>query len=189
MALRRSIIALVAALALFHPHSARARVVAGIEMPDTFRVGGQVLELNGTAVYSKFGIRILAAGLWLDRRESDPSRILGADLPRRYVTHFFHRVSAKRIRAEWLRGLAENSPQAGADVRQQFLTLSGWIHDFHPGEEIAVVYLPGHGSDVEVGGVLMGTLSGKGFADAYFACALGPRPRLGQSFRKRLLGV
>lgn len=184
----RGLLLVLAAFAVLHAPPASARVVAGVEMPDTFRAGEQLLQLNGTAVYSKFGMRILAAGLWLDRPEGDASRILSADLPRRYVTHFFRRVSAKRVRTEWFKSLEQNSPDAGAEVKEQFRTLAGWIHDFRPSDEIALVYLPGRGSDVEIGGVLLGTIPGKAFADAYFACAIGPKPRLGRSFRKQLLG-
>ncbi|HYJ31815.1 MAG TPA: chalcone isomerase family protein [Candidatus Binatia bacterium] len=185
----RGLLLVLAALALLYAPPARARVVAGVEMPDTFRVGEQLLRLNGTALYSKFGIRILAAGLWLEQPENDASKILSADLPRRYVTHFFRRVSAKRVRTEWFKSLEQNTPDAGPEVKAQFQTLAGWIHDFVPGDEITLVYLPGHGSDVEIGGVLLGTIPGKAFADAYFACALGPKPRLGRPFRKHLLGL
>lgn len=179
----------LALLAALGAPPASARVVAGVEMPDTFRAGEQVLRLNGTAIYSKFGIRILAAGLWLDQPEEDASKILSADLPRRYVTHFFRRVSAKRVRTEWFKSLEQNTPDAGEQVREQFRTLAGWIHDFVPGDEITLVYIPGHGSDVEIGGVFRGTIPGKDFAEAYFACALGPKPRLGKPFRKHLLGL
>ena len=101
----------LALLAALGAPPASARVVAGVEMPDTFRAGEQVLHLNGTAIYSKFGIRILAAGLWLDQPEEDASKILSADLPRRYVTHFFRRVSAKIPQSAGVSG-------SGGTVRQ-----------------------------------------------------------------------
>jgi hypothetical protein len=41
---------------------------------------------------------------------------------------------------------------------------------------------------VEIGGVRKGILPGKGFADAYFACAIGPKPGLGEKFKRHLLG-
>lgn len=168
---------------------ASARPVAGTEMPDTIRVAGHALRLNGAAVYSKLGIRILAAGLWLEHPGHDERAILSADLPRRYTTHFFHGVSSRRIRDEWRKGLEANTPEAGAQVRDQFRTLGGWIPDFRPGDEITVTYLPGLGSTVEVNGARKGVLAGKAFADAYFACALGPRPRPNAEFKRRLLGA
>lgn len=167
---------------------AHAVIMAGTEMPDTIRVDQHRLVLNGVAMYTKFGVQVLVAGLWLDRREQDAGEILRADRPRRYVTHFLHHVSAKRIRDAWQKGLAANSPEATAAVREQFRTLCSWARDFVPGDEIEVTYLPGSGSSVTIGGVRMGVLRGKGFADAYFACAIGSKPGLGVKFKRRLLG-
>jgi hypothetical protein len=181
-------LALLLLLLLPAGRPAAARPVAGTELPDTVLVDGRSLFLNGTAVYSKFGVRILVAGLWLEHLDRDGGAILRSDLPRRYTTHFLRGVSSKRIRQEWMKGLQANTPEAGAEVRDQFRILCGWIGDFRPGDEITVTYEPGSGSTVEVGGARKGVLTGKAFADAYFACALGPRPRPNAEFKKRLLG-
>lgn len=157
-------------------------------MPDSIRVQDALLTLNGVAVYKKFGIQFVVAGLWLDHQERDAGKILDADLPRRSVTHFLRRVSSKRICKSWSQGLRENSPEASPGVREQFQTLYGWTRDFLPGEEITVTYLPGQGSTVDIGGVVMGSLPGKSFADAFFACAIGPKPAPGNKFKKGLLG-
>ena len=167
---------------------AHADRIAGTEMPDTIWVDQHMLVLNGVATYSKFGVQVLVAGLWLDHRERDAGTILGTDLPRRYVTHFLHNVRAKRIRDAWTKGLAANSPDATATVREQFQTLCSWTRDFVPGDEIEVTYVPGSGSSVDIGGEHKGVLLGKEFADAYFACAIGPKPGLGGNFKKHLLG-
>ena len=157
-------------------------------MPDTIRIERQLFRLNGVAVYRKFGIPVLVAGLWLDHEERDATKILAADAPRRYVSHFLHRAGSERICKAWREGLEANTPHRSEAVRQQFQTLCGWIRDFRPGDEITLTYMPGRGSTVEISGVRKGTIPGKEFADAYFACALGPRPGPGEGFKKRLLG-
>ncbi len=168
---------------------AHAGVAAGKAFPDTVRVDKHLLQLNGISVYRKFGIPVLIAGLWLDHRERDAAIILRSDLPRRYVTRFLHRVSGKRIRDAWTKGLDANSPRANAEVRQQFRTLCSWARDFLPGDEITVTYIPGLGSSVDIDGVNKGMFAGKGFADAYFACAIGPYPGPGEKFKRHLLGA
>jgi hypothetical protein len=158
-------------------------------MPDSVRIDEVLLTLNGVATYKKFGIQFLVGSLWLDHPEQDAGKILDSDLPRRSVTHFLRRVSSKRICKSWSqRGLKENSPEASAEVLEQFQTLYGWTRDFLPGDEIIVTYLPGRGSTVDIGGVLVGSLPGKRFADAFFACAIGPKPAPGDKFKKGLLG-
>ena len=104
------------------------------------------------------------------------------------MTHFLHRVSSKRVCDSWRKGLRENTPEASPEVREQFQTLYEWTRDFLPGDEITVTYLPGKGSTVVIGGASKGSLSGKPFADAFFACAIGPKPAPGNKFKKGLLG-
>jgi len=177
---------LVASILMTRP--ALARSVAGTEMPDTIRVDQSLLTLNGVAIYKKFGFQFVVAGLWLDHQESDAEKILNADLPRRSVTHFLRHVSSKRIRNCWSQGLRENTPEASPEVREEFQTLYAWTRDFLPGDEIIVTYVPGRGSSFNIGGVLMGSLPGKPFADAFFACAIGPKPTPGNKFKNGLLG-
>lgn len=157
-------------------------------MPDSIQIEQALLRLNGMALYRKFTFPILVASLYWEHQESDPKVILGSDSPRRYVAHFLHGVSAKRITDAWKRGLEENTPDASEEVHAQFQTLYGWLRDFHPGDEVVVTYLPTSGCRVEMGGTEMGVIPGKEFADAYFALALGPRPTFGVKFQKKILG-
>ena len=177
---------LLAPLLLATP--ARAGTVAGVEMPDSVRVERGVVRLRGVSLYRKFGFPVLVAGLYVSGAESDPVKILRADSPRRYVSHFLRSVGAKRICSAWTKGLEENSPDASDEVRAQFRTLCAWMRDFHRGDEITLTYQPASGSVVEINGKSVGTIKGKGFADAYFALALGPKPSLGAKFKARLLG-
>jgi len=168
---------------------AHAAVLSGTTMPDSVRIDQHLLRLNGVALYSRLGIPILVAGLWLDHRETDAEKILRSDTPRRYVTHFLRHVGAKRICDAWNKGLQANTPSASASVREQFHTLCSWTRDFRSGDEITVTYIPGRSSMVDMGGVRQGILPGKEFADAYFACAIGPKPGPGEKFKKHLLGL
>jgi len=165
-----------------------ARSVAGTEMPDTIRVDEALLTLNGVAIYKKFGFQFVVAGLWLDHQECDAEKILGSDLPRRSVTHFLRHVSSKRICKYWSQGLRENTPEASPEVRGEFQTLYSWARDFLPGDEIIVTYMPGRVSSFNIGGVFVGSLPGKPFSDAFFACAIGPKPTPGNKFKRGLLG-
>jgi hypothetical protein len=185
----RTAIALTLVLASLLPAPpAGARSVAGVAMPDSVRVERRLLRLNGMALYRKVGFPVLVAGLYLSDPESRPARILASDSPRRYVTHFVRRVSAKRVCDAWRKGLEDNTPGASVEVRAQFRTLCHWIRDFRAGDEITVTYLPARGCEVEIGGKRVGVIPGKAFADAYFALVLGPRPSLGDKFKGRLLG-
>lgn len=169
--------------------TASARTLAGVTLPDSVRVDDEGLVLNGLAVYRKFGFKVLVAGLYLPVKESDDRLILGADRPRRYVSHFVRGVSAQKIRDAWRKGLRENTPSASDEVQRQFQTLYGWLKDMKPGQEIVFSYRPGLGSAIDIDGRTVGTLSGKEVADAYFAMALGSKPACGEDFKRKLLGL
>ena len=158
-------------------------------MPDSARVGGTPLRLNGMAIYRKFGFKVLVAGLYLPSPQHDAATILAADSPRRYVTRFLRGVGAERVRSAWRKGLARNTPNASAEVKAEFRELTAWARDFREGEEIDVTYVPGVGSTVVIAGTQKGILPGKGFSDAYLALALGREPSLGVAFKQRLLGA
>lgn len=185
---RAAIALALACVSILPARPAGAREVAGVEMRDSVRVERWILKLNGMALYRKLGFPVLVAGLYVSEPESDPARLLGSDSPRRYVTHFLRSVGSKRICDAWWKGLEENTPNASEEVRGQLGTLCRWIRDFHRGDEITVTYVPASGSTVEIGGRRAGVIPGKGFADAYFGLALGPKPSLGKKFRARLLG-
>jgi len=181
--------ALWALLAALAAAPSPARTLSGVSVPDTARIDGALLHLNGMAIYRKFGFKVLVAGLYLPAPEHDADAILASDSPRRYVTRFLRGVGAQRVRDAWRKGLARNSPNASAQVKAQFQELIGWARDFREGEEVDVTYVPGVGSTVVIAGTRKGLLPGKGFSDAYLALALGPQPSLGVAFKRRLLGA
>jgi len=180
--------ALAVTVALSAPLDAQARTLARVTLPDTLAVDGASLRLTGMALYKKVTFNVLVAGLYLEGPERSAERVLAADRPRRYVTRFLRNVGAKRVRDAWRKGFRQNSPDAPAEVRAQFEQLCGWIRDFRRGDEIVVTYVPGRGSEVEISGASAHTIPGKGFADAYFALVLGPKPVPGEKFKRRLLG-
>jgi Chalcone isomerase-like len=183
---RFALLVLVASLAAA---PSPARTLAGVSMPDSVRVDGTLLHLNGMALYRKYGFKVLVAGLYLPKAEHDAAKILAADTPRRYVSRFLRNVGAKRVRNAWQKGLARNTPNATGAVKAQFDELCGWARDFREGEEIDVTYVPDAGSTVLIAGERKGILPGKGFSDAYLRLALGQEPSLGAAFKRRLLGA
>lgn len=186
-ALRLALLIALLSIALVAP--VQARILAGVTLPETIHLDGTTLVLNGASIYRKFGFKVLVAGLYLTHRDSNAASILGADTPRRYVSHFVREVSGTRIRDAWRKGFAQNNPSPSAGLKARFETLCGWIGDQKAGDEIVFTYCPGVGSSVEENGSRRGTIEGKDLADAYFALAIGPKPVPGESFKSRLLGL
>ena len=188
-------LAAVGLLALF-AHAAPAlaqdaRTVTreGVTLPTTRQVGGQELVLNGTALRKKAVFKVYVAGLYLPRKSSDAEAILAADEPRQLVMRFVRDVGAEKMCEAWNEGLEANTPDASAELRQQFTTLCDWMDDVEKGDVMAFTYVPARGTTVEVKGANKGTVAGKPFADALFKAWIGPKPGPGEGFKRDLLGA
>jgi len=160
----------------------------GVSLPRRLDLEGHALILNGTATRKKFIVKVYVAGLYLPARESDAEKILGADEPRHLVMQFVHDVDKGKMCNAWNEALANNTPDASAELKAQFETLCGYMEDIKKGEQFAFTYLPGEGTRVQVKGAPKGTIEGKAFADALFKAWIGPKPGPGEGFKKQLLG-
>ena len=121
-------------------------------------------------------------------KEGDAQAILGSDGPRQTVMHFLRNVGADKICEAWDEGLEANTPDYSPELEEQFDTLCTWMEDLAKGDRMVFTYIPDKGTLVEVKGKLAGTLDGKDFADALFACWIGPKPGPGKKFKRALLG-
>jgi hypothetical protein len=180
---------IITALVLAIAATTAAAQVGGVTLADSVRVDGKALVLNGAGLREKMFVDVYVGGLYLPARQTAAPAILGSDTPRRMVMHFVHKVGASQIAEAWQEGLAANTPNAPADIQGAFKTLGSWMEDMAPGDELALTYVPGAGTTVEVKGRTRGTLGGgKPVADAILATWIGPRPGPGNAFKKGVLG-
>lgn len=175
-------------LTLFLALPAAAGTLAGVTLPDKAEANGQSLVLNGMGLRKKLVIKVYVGGLYLAQKEKSAAKVLAADAPRRMVMHFIYDVSKEQMCDAWDEGLAENTPNASAEVKKAFATLCGWMDGVGKGQRLVLTYLPAEGTTVEVAGKAKGTLPGKAVADAILATWIGPDPGPGEGFKKAVLG-
>jgi Chalcone isomerase-like len=187
--MRKALFVTLAVLFLGAPaSSAGAATLASVTLPDKVEANGQALVLNGLGLRKKFFVKVYVGALYLPAKEHDAARILAADAPRRMTMHFVYSVNAGQMCDAWAEGLADNTPNAAADVRQNFKSLCGWMEPIPDGHELVLTYLPAQGTVVEVNGKTKGLLPGKSTADAILATWLGPKPGPGDDFKQAVLG-
>jgi hypothetical protein len=165
-----------------------AGTLAGVTLPDKVDVDGQSLVLNGMGLRTKLFIKVYVGGLYLSQEEKSAQKILAADAPRRMTLHFIYDVSKDQMCDAWGEGLEANTPKASAEVKKNFQTLCTWMDGVGKGQQLALTYLPGQGTRVEIAGKAKGTLPGKPTADAILSTWLGPDPGPGADFKKAVLG-
>jgi hypothetical protein len=179
---------LPALLALLLAIPAGAGTLAGVTLPDKAEAHGKSLVLNGMGLRKKFVIKVYVGGLYLGQKEKSAAKVLGSDSPRRMVMSFIYDVSKDQMCDAWQEGLEANTPNASAEVQKNFKTLCSWMDGVGKGQQLALTYVPGEGTHVEVGGKAKGTLPGKPTSDAILSTWIGPDPAPGEDFKKAVLG-
>ncbi len=175
-------------LLLFLAVPAGAGTLAGVTLADTVTVGDEILVLNGMGLRKKFVVKVYVAGLYLPRRMQDADSLLALDTVRRVVMHWKRDVDSDKICGGWQDGLKANTPDASIDLQAGFDTLCAWTEDAKSGEETILTYFPGKGTEISLAGEVKGVIEGKAFADALFACFIGPKPGPGEKFKSALMG-
>jgi len=163
--------------------------VSGVTLPGTVMVAGQSLVLNGVAVRKKSIIKVYVAGLYLTAKSTNADAVLAADTPRRMVMQFVYNVGKEKMCEAWDEALANNTPNASAQLKAEFVTLCGYMDDIKKTQQFVFTYVPGTGTEVSVAGKVKGTIPGKDFADALFKAWIGPKPGPGEGFKNNLMGV
>ena len=164
-----------------------AGTLADVTMPDTISVNGKSLVLNGMGLRKKAIIKVYVAGLYLPAKESSAEKILASDTERNLSMEFVREVDKEKICKAWHDGLESNSPTKAAALKGNFDTLCGYMENMDEGGKIGFTYVPGQGTAISVNGSQKGTIPGKDFADAMFACWIGSNPP-GADLKTGLLG-
>lgn len=166
---------------------AHAAELGGVTMSDTAKVGDHTLMLNGLGLRKKAIFKVYVGGLYLPAKQSRPDMILSADTPRRLEMEFVRDVGKDSITGGWDDCLTNNSPSASADVKKGFARLNDFMSDVESGDRLTFTYVPGTGTTIGVKNKDQGTVEGKPFADALFACWVGDVPP-SDDFKQGLLG-
>ncbi len=161
----------------------------GVKLPGTVDVAGHALVLNGVALRKKAVFKVYVAGLYLTAKSTDADAVLAADAPRRMVMQFLRDVGKDKMCEAWDEALKNNTPNASAQLKAEFVTLCGYMEDIKDTQQFVFTYVPGTGTEVSVAGVVKGTIAGKDFADALFKAWIGPKPGPGEGFKKNLMGT
>ncbi|MGN6182616.1 MAG: chalcone isomerase family protein [Thermoanaerobaculia bacterium] len=183
--MRRTVLAIALTLAAA---TAGAATLAGVNIPDTTDVAGHKLVLNGVGLRKKFVVKVYTGALYLPAKSNNAAAILATDQPRKQVMHFVFDVGKDKIAEAWEEGLEDNTPNASAEVKNNFKTLASWMEEVKDGQEIVLAYVPGTGTTVTVNGKVKGTLAGKATSDAILNTWIGAKPGPGGDFKKAVLG-
>jgi len=167
---------LLAFLMLFSS-TAHAAELDGIQFPDSVKVEGKTLVLNGIGqrLYSFLRVPIYVAALYLQQPSTDATAILNSSQVKLLTIKFQHSVSAEDARNAWRNGFNNNcvAPcHLDADAIARFLAA---IPAIRAGDVYIFLFTP-DGVRVYANNRPLGVIPRPHFAQAILATFLGPRP-------------
>ena len=157
----------------------QAREVSGVTMPESVRVDGENLRLNGMGVRrEKILFKAYVIALYLKAPTTEARFAIQTGEVKRVVITMLRDVGREAFAQAIESGMMRNNgPAAMATLRVRLDLLERAVPDLKKGDVLDLTWVPGAGTLVRGQGRTM-TISGKDFADALFAVWLGPKPNL-----------
>ena len=131
-------------------------------------------------------MKVYVAGLYVQRKSSDPHAVLTTEGPKRIVMHFLHGVS-KRQMVDAFHESFRNNADASKTMKSQVDQLLGALEPVNNRDEMVFTCVPGTGVTFSVNGKGKLTIDDPAFAPVLFSLWLGPKP-LSPDLKKGMLG-
>jgi hypothetical protein len=181
----------ILALALL-PLFGHAADVAGVKVPDTVRVGGQDLVLNGAGLHTKAFFRIYVAALYLPEKKTSVKEVLALAGPKRLSMAMLRDITAQQLNDALHEGIRDNHPPAEVEKLRPRMEALGQIMSAigasKSGALITLDFSPGTGTQTGLDGQPRGApIPGEDFYRALLRIWLGDDP-VNASLKKALLG-
>ena len=161
----------------------------GVVMPDRQDIAGHHLVLNGLGLrtYSILRVHIYVAGLYLERRSTNPDAILGSSQPKMLRFVFLRDVDAEDARKSWREALERNCPapcRLPANSIDHFLAA---IPSVHSGDTNTLLFTA-RGVEFLINGQSAGRIDNPDFKQVILSTFIGPSPT-SEEVKAGLLGV
>ncbi len=186
--MRKSMIMFAVAMCLSAPMvNLHAASLAGVTLPDTEQAAGANLVLNGLGLRTKFFVKVYVAGLYIERKSSDPQAIIATESPKRIVMQFLHGASTNQMADAFTDSFNDNSPDAAKTMKAETDRLLGALEPVKVGDKMVFTYVPGKGTTFALNGKDKLTIADPAFSSLLFSVWLGPNPP-NADLKKGLLG-
>src|SRR5690349_17034489 len=139
--MRGAALALLAALSIGATASAPAHgaTCREIQFPDSVKVGGSDLVLNGLGIRKAtlLRIKVYVAALYLPRKSSDAAAIRSANGRWQLLLHFVRDVDAGDIRDAFHEGFQKAAGEKLGTLEKRITALNAQVVDFKSGHTLA----------------------------------------------------
>lgn len=143
-------------LALFTLPAAEAAEVGGVQVPDTAKVAGKDLKLNGAGLRTRAMFKVYAMGLYLGEKKTDAAGAIAAPGPKRMTLHMLREISGEDFGQAFMTGINNNTDKAEktkivnqmVKLGEMFVAVGG----LKKGDQIVIDWVPEKGTVIELNG-------------------------------------
>jgi len=186
----RVLLATFLSVVLFAP-ALQAKMVGGVELPETVTVHDGILVLNGAGIREKWFLDIYVAGLYLTQPNRDAKQIIEADAPMAITLHLVSGLlTSEKMQAATEEGF-ENATGGQTEPIRPFINafIDVFREQLEKGDEFEIAYQPGIGVEISKNGKHQATIDGGlPFKRALFGIWLSEKPAQ-ESLKQALLGM
>jgi Chalcone isomerase-like len=182
-----TLFAVVMAVVLALPATAKEKEVSGVKFPDTVTVEGKELKLNGAGLRKKFVFNVYAAGLYVESPSQSAKQVVESDQMKRVRMSMLRDLDKKSIVDAIVEGFKKNVKDRMPALQQRLDTFTAAIPDLKKGDELVLTYVPGKGTTIESKAGQKISVEGKDFSEALFLVWLGKNP-VDEDLRDAMLG-
>ncbi len=183
--LRGRALLIVGALTLLSLPALAQVVVDDVRLPETRKVEGKTLQLNGAGLRTKV-VKLYVGALYLEEPTTNAKEALESKQAKRFELHVLRDLSKKQVAETIREGFEKNSGADMAKLQDRLTKLVNAIPAVNRGQVMSVTYVPGEGTTVAGPNNEPVTLEGEDFAHAMFSIWLGDSPAQ-DSLKKELL--
>jgi hypothetical protein len=186
-------VALALVLPLSFAPAANAAEVAGVQIPETAKVGNADLKLNGAGLRTRFVVKVYVGALYLPEKKSSAAEAMSSPGPKRISMHLLRDLTAEQLGSALDEGLNNNLPPEERERKKaQIEALRATMAAVGSAKEKSVItldYLPdADATRLTLNGAQIGkTIPGEDFYRDLMKVWLGERP-VEASLKSAMLG-
>ncbi len=144
------------------------------------------MVLLGTALKKFLTFRVVTVDLYIAKGYQ--SQEVLSDIPKRLEVNYHVNIPKVELDRATIKGIKQNYTQEQLTaLMPQIDQINSYYPDIKSGDQIAVTYVPGAGSEVELNGQVKGVVPGDDFAKAFFSIWIGENP-VDKQAKLKLLG-
>jgi hypothetical protein len=153
--------------------------------PSTANFNDKTYPLVGTGLFRYWGFKIYGVALYADPENAAREKILDS-VPKRFVLHYFREFSPKDFQESQRVILKSNTSADRNDVELKLKEMDKLYKGVVAGDEYALTYIPGVGTELALNGTPLGVVAGEEFQRAYFGIWLS-KNSIKESLTKQIL--